>query len=68
MLSERYGDKHGEKQIQHQGIGKKLVNKAIDIAKQNGYNKISVISGEGVKEYYFKLGFQDTSHFMIKTF
>lgn len=52
--------------VQHKGVGKRLVNEAIRISKQHGYQKISVISGEGVKNYYQNLGFQDTSNFMIK--
>jgi ELP3 family radical SAM enzyme/protein acetyltransferase len=57
--------------VQHSGLGKRLVKKAEDISKQQIYNKISVIAGEGTRGYYEKLGFidqQDTDgHFMIKT-
>lgn len=49
---------------QHVGFGKLLVAKAIDIAKNNGYNKIAVISGVGVKNYYRKFGFEDEKYFM----
>jgi ELP3 family radical SAM enzyme/protein acetyltransferase len=52
---------------QHSGLGKKLVAKAIEIAKLQRFKKISVISGEGVKDYYAKLGFVDTGNFMIKS-
>lgn len=37
---------------QHQGFGKKLMNKAERIAQTEGYNKISVISGIGARNYY----------------
>ena len=37
---------------QHNGLGRKLLKKAEQIAFENGYNKISVISGVGVRNYY----------------
>lgn len=43
---------------QHRGLGKKLMKKAEKIAKENGYKKIRVISGVGVREYYKKLGYK----------
>ncbi len=49
---------------QHMGFGTRLVNKAIEISRENGYNKIAVISGVGVKNYYRKFGFEDEQYFM----
>jgi elongator complex protein 3 len=46
--------------VQHTGLGKKLMQKSEEIAKNKGYKKIAVISGVGVKEYYRKLGYKDT--------
>lgn len=43
--------------FQHSGIGKQLVGYAIRIARDHGYNKLSVISGVGVRNYYKHLGF-----------
>jgi len=43
---------------QHTGLGKKLMKKAELIALANGYKKIAVISGVGVREYYRKLGYE----------
>jgi elongator complex protein 3 len=43
--------------VQHYGFGKKLMRVATAIAYKNGYRKISVISGVGVREYYRKLGY-----------
>ena len=43
--------------LQHKGLGKKLISKAIEIAKSNNYNKIAVIAGVGVRNYYIKQGF-----------
>ncbi|MFP4523136.1 MAG: tRNA uridine(34) 5-carboxymethylaminomethyl modification radical SAM/GNAT enzyme Elp3 [Candidatus Nanoarchaeia archaeon] len=39
---------------QHKGFGKKLMKRAEEIAKENGYNHILVISGIGVRQYYKK--------------
>ena len=52
--------KIGEKGMdgQHIGIGKKLMKEAEKIAKENGYKKLAVISGIGVREYYRKLGYE----------
>jgi elongator complex protein 3 len=46
-----------EKSAQHLGIGTKLLLKAEDIAKNNGFSRLSVISGIGTREYYKKRGF-----------
>lgn len=52
--------------IQHLGLGSKLVNEAKKIARDNGYKKISVISGVGVRNYYReKHGFKDGKHYLI---
>lgn len=59
------GDSSAEK-TQHKGLGRKLLNKAEEIAYNNGYEKIVVISGVGVKEYYRKNGYEDYHTYMIK--
>jgi ELP3 family radical SAM enzyme/protein acetyltransferase len=43
--------------VQHKGYGKKLLKRAEEIAMSNGYKKIAVISGVGVREYYRKQGY-----------
>ena len=59
-------DETGE--AQHKGLGKKLMLKAEEIAKQNGCEKIVVISGVGVKEYYkTKFGYSDDGPYVSKT-
>lgn len=55
-----------EGSLQHKGFGKQLVEKAEEIAKQNGYLKIAIISGTGVRGYYKKLGYQLIDTYMIK--
>ena len=55
------------KSSQHYGFGKKLMRYAEYISFINGYNKISVISGVGVRNYYRKLGYELKDTFMVKT-
>ena len=61
------GDKI-EGSLQHKGFGKQLVAKAEELAIENGYNKIAIISGTGVREYYKKLGYNLIDTYMIKYF
>ena len=51
---------------QHKGLGRRLMKKAEAIARQNGYKKIAVISGVGVREYYKKLGYRLKGTYMVK--
>jgi elongator complex protein 3 len=52
---------------QHKGLGKKLIKIAEKITKKEfRLNKISVISGIGVKKYYKKLGFIPNGTYMTK--
>jgi len=56
--------------VQHIGLGRRLVEKADNIAKQHEFTKMSVIAGEGTRGYYEKLGFSDCQgegYFMIKS-
>ncbi|HBG81514.1 TPA: tRNA uridine(34) 5-carboxymethylaminomethyl modification radical SAM/GNAT enzyme Elp3 [candidate division CPR2 bacterium] len=52
--------------IQHQGFGKLLIQKAEEIAKENGLKKITVISGIGARDYYSNLGYHLDNTYMIK--
>ena len=48
---------------QHKGYGKKLLQKAEEIAIKSGYQRIAVIAGVGVRNYYRKQGYiHDTSN------
>ncbi len=51
--------------FQHRGFGEKLLKEAEEIAKQE-YDRIVVISGVGVREYYRKLGYRKRSEYMVK--
>lgn len=46
-------------QAQHSGFGTQLIEKAKEIARENNYKNLAVISAIGTKEYYRKRGFQD---------
>ena len=52
--------------IQHKGFGKELLQEAENIAIQNGYRKMSIMSGVGVRNYYRKLGYELDSGYMTK--
>lgn len=53
---------------QHTGIGRHLINKAIEISLEAGVNKVNVISSVGTKEYYRKLGFLNGILYQKKTY
>ncbi|MEM8860390.1 MAG: tRNA uridine(34) 5-carboxymethylaminomethyl modification radical SAM/GNAT enzyme Elp3 [Chloroflexota bacterium] len=59
-------DKSGQGEAQHIGLGTKLVNKAIEMAKAAGYANIAVISAIGTRKYYKKHGFQNTGLYMTR--
>ena len=44
---------------QHLGLGRQLIEAACDIAREQDYQKINVISSVGTREYYRSLGFID---------
>lgn len=52
--------------IQHKGFGKKLMLEAERIAQEQNFQKIAVIAGVGVREYYEKLGYRLDEEYMIK--
>ena len=54
------------KGFQHKGYGRRLMEKAEEICRKNGKNKLLVISGVGVKEYYRKLGYADDGVYVSK--
>lgn len=61
------GEKESDDKSQHHGLGKKLMQEAERITKEE-YNiqKLAVISGIGVREYYKKNGFKQVGTYMIK--
>ena len=57
-----------ERETQHKGLGKMLMERAEEISLKNGFKKVSVICGVGVREYYEKLGYNLEGPYMVKTF
>ena len=52
--------------LQHKGFGKRLILKAEEIAKSKNFNRIGIIAGTGVRNYYKKFGYKLEETFMIK--
>ena len=53
-------------QVQHLGIGKRLLKEAEKISRSHDKNKISVIAGIGTRNYYSKQGYNLVDTYMIK--
>ncbi|MEZ0318518.1 MAG: elongator complex protein 3 [Pyrobaculum sp.] len=51
---------------QHSGLGRRLMQKAEEVAEEYGVSKTAVISGIGVREYYRKLGYERCGPYMCK--
>ncbi len=51
---------------QHKGLGKALLTRAENIVKENGFTKVAVISGVGVRGYYRKTGYRKHGTYMVK--
>ncbi|HNZ86069.1 MAG TPA: tRNA uridine(34) 5-carboxymethylaminomethyl modification radical SAM/GNAT enzyme Elp3 [bacterium] len=61
-----HNKKASSSSTQHTGFGKKLMQEAEKISRENKYKKIAVISGIGVREYYRKLGYKLQGEYMVK--
>jgi elongator complex protein 3 len=57
-----------QKDVQHQNLGLKLLQNAENIAKNEGFKEISVISGIGARAYYKKFGYKLEDTYMVKGF
>ncbi len=51
---------------QHKGFGRKLIMHAEEIARNKGYEKLAIISGIGVREYYRKWGYEKDGVYVSK--
>ncbi|MGB9763270.1 MAG: elongator complex protein 3 [Minisyncoccia bacterium] len=59
--------KNNQSNVQHKGLGKKLMSLGEEIVKkETDYQKIAVISGIGVREYYRKLDYRLENTYLIK--
>ncbi len=54
-----------ESAFQHKGFGERLLREAEEIAKEE-YDRIAVISGVGVREYYRRFGYRKRFEYMVK--
>jgi len=55
-----------DQRSQHRGFGSWLIREAEKIARDHGYQKIVVIAGVGVREYFKKNGYQLQNSYMVK--
>lgn len=60
-------DNSVDSNTQHLGFGRRLMQRAEEIAKENGFFKIAVIAAIGTREYYKKLGYSLEGTYMVKT-
>jgi elongator complex protein 3 len=63
-MAARVGDQG--QAAQHHGLGRSLVERACEIARDAGYARINVISAIGTREYYRHLGFCDHDLYLQK--
>lgn len=64
-MAARVGEEGGA--AQHHGLGRKLVERARELAREVGYERINVISAVGTREYYRSLGFEDHGLYQQKS-
>jgi len=51
---------------QHAGLGTRLINRAEEIARERGYQRLAVISAIGTRRYYHARGFVEGSLYQYK--
>lgn len=59
----------GEQQsgrAQHAGLGKQLIEHAVEIAQAHDFKRLAVISAIGTREYYRKRGFVDGTLYQVR--
>lgn len=54
--------------MQHKGYGKRLIGIAEEIAIKKGFERMAIIAGTGVRDYYRKLGYKLEDTYMSKEF
>jgi len=59
------GDKN-EYSKQHKGYGRRLIEKAEEIVRDNGIKKMAIIAGTGVRNYYRKFKYELEGTYMLK--
>lgn len=48
-----------ERKAQHLGLGRRLIDHAAELAREQGFSKMAVISSVGTRDYYRRQGFSD---------
>lgn len=51
---------------QHIGLGRRMLEKAEEIAKKDGFKKMAIIAGVGTRNYYRKFGYELEGTYMTK--
>ena len=51
---------------QHAGLGTRLLEEAERIAKENGFERMAVISAVGTRGYYLGRGFERGEYYLVK--
>lgn len=51
---------------QHAGLGRRMLEKAEEIAKKDGFKKMAIIAGVGTRNYYRKWGYELEGTYMTK--
>lgn len=56
----------GDGAAQHVGLGARLIQRSEEIAKENGFSRLAVISAIGTRQYYLRQGFERGSLYLLK--
>jgi elongator complex protein 3 len=51
---------------QHAGLGRRLIERAAEIARERSYTRLAVISAVGTRDYYRKRGFRDGNLYQLQ--
>ncbi len=51
---------------QHSGLGTELIERAVALARERGYQRLAVISAVGTRDYYRKRGFSDGALYQFR--
>jgi elongator complex protein 3 len=56
-----------EGQAQHAGLGTRLIERAVEIAREAGFERLAVIAATGTRNYYRARGFELGKLYMVRT-
>ena len=57
----------GAGDLQHRGLGRRLMERAEEIVRGTGYGRLAVLSGVGARPYYRRLGYRAEGGYMVRT-